>query len=340
MKKLFKRIGIFLLVVVGLYFIIGLFCPSTYKVERSKTMNASPAIVYSQISNLKNWNSWTAWARMDSAMTHSYEGTDGAVGSIMRWKSEEMGEGNVEITELVPNEKVGYKLTFVDWGSVSTGVFTIVDSAGASNVNWTNEGDVPFLMRTMCLFMGGMDAMMGPDFEKGLNNLTEITEAMPPLMEFPFYEVKEIQFGDVAYIGIEFDTLIAAVDSILFGMAYGQLGEYVAINKIEVMGAPVCITKSWDEVAGRCNLIPAFPVRLGTKVKDPRFVLTEFKNPKALVLDYYGDYMEIYKAHMFYDQYLTENSLKSSVCIEEYITDPMTVSTYDSVLTKVFYILD
>lgn len=338
LKKFLKWVLISLLVIIGLYCLIGLFAPSVYKVERTKTISASPAIVYSQISNLKSWNSWTAWARMDSAMTTTYEGVDGELGSLMRWESEEMGAGNVEITELVPNEKVGYKLTFVDWGSVSTGVFTISDSSGSSYVSWSNEGDIPFIMRTMCLFMGGMDAMMGPDFEKGLNNLAEVIATS--VVSLPSYEISEVSFGYAAYIGVRYDTLISAVDSAIFSTAYGQLGEYFAINKIEMMGSPVCITNSWDETTGRCDLVAAFPVRPEVKITDPRFVQLSFNDPKALVLDYYGEYGDIWKAHVAMDQYLENKPMKTSVSIEEYITDPAGVSTYDSVLTKLYYIIE
>src|SRR5688572_1315206 len=141
MKKVLKWVGISLLALVGIYFLIALFAPSHYKVERSRSMAASPAVVYTQISNLKNWDFWSPWARMDSTAKYTYEGTDGAVGSIMRWKGdpEKTGEGSIEITELIPNEKISYKLTFVDWSSVSHGAFVLAANGDSTTVNWTNE---------------------------------------------------------------------------------------------------------------------------------------------------------------------------------------------------------
>lgn len=342
MKKFFKWLVISIVTIVGLYFIIALFAPSTYKVERTKNMIASPEIVYHQISNVKNWNSWTAWARMDSTMVHKFEGMDGAVGSSMHWKGEEMGEGKVELTELIQNEKIGYKLTFIDWNSVSTGTFTISAAGDSTNVSWTNEGDIPFMMRTMALFMGGMDAMMGPDFESGLKNLDELTRDMKPVgPEIPVYEISTVSFPESQYIGIRFDTLISAVDSNLFSSAYGQIGAYLAENKIEMTGAPVCITYVWDDVNGRCELVAAIPVpKNPTMKKDLTIEYISFLATDALLTDYYGDYMNIWMAHMSMEEYRVKNNLKTTVSIEEYVTDPTTVSTYDSVLTKLYYLIE
>jgi len=343
MKKFFKWLIISLLVIVGLYFIIALFAPSTYKVERSKTMSASPEIIYSQISHLKNWELWTEWARKDTTTVNTYEGNDGEVGSIMRWKSKNMGEGNVEITELVPNEKIAYKLTFIDWNSVSTGAFTIAPAGDSSKVSWSNEGEIAFMMRTMFLFMGGMDAMMGPDFEKGLANLDVLTSTMKPEPQepvLPDYVISTITLPAAHYIGIRFDTLISAVDSTLFSTAYGELAVYAAENKIEMVGAPVCITYSWDQVNGRCEIVAAFPVPLTTKAPKGKIESIKTIPAEALWLDYYGEYMNIWMAHMAMDNYMKANSLKSKMSIEEYVTDPHTVPSYDSVLTKLYYVLE
>ncbi|MBI3134586.1 MAG: SRPBCC family protein [Bacteroidetes bacterium] len=344
MKKVLKWAGITVLALAGIYFLIALFAPSHYKVERTRTLAASPEAVYSQISQLKNWNAWSAWARMDSTTVYTYEGTDGAVGSVMKWKGdpEKTGEGIMEITELVPNAKIAYKLTFVDWNSVSTGAFTLTALGDSTRVNWTNEGDIPFLMRTLSLLFMDMDAMMGPDFEKGLKNLDDLLATMTPAFpEIPDYEIQQLTLPAAHYIGVRFDTLITAVDSTLFSSAYGQLGVYSAENKLEMTGAPVCITYKWDETAGRCELVAAFPVALNAKpAKQNGIESIQLQGGNALLIDYYGRYDNIWMAHMAMDKYMLEHSLKASVSIEEYVTDPTTVPTYDSVLTKLYYVLE
>ena len=44
-------------------FVVGLFLPSHYRVERSVTIRAKPGAIYAQINNFKNWLQWTAIPR-------------------------------------------------------------------------------------------------------------------------------------------------------------------------------------------------------------------------------------------------------------------------------------
>ena len=49
-----------------------------------------------------------------------------------------------------------------------------------SKVTWGIDGRNDNLMgKAMCVFMGGMDKMMGPDFEKGLTAMKSAAEAAP-----------------------------------------------------------------------------------------------------------------------------------------------------------------
>lgn len=344
MKKFLKWTLITLLSLVGIYCLIALFGASTYKVERKKDMTAPVEIIYSQISHLKNWNSWTAWATMDTNAVWTFGGTDGEVGSSMTWKGdpEKVGEGKIVLTELIPNEKIGYELTFVDMNSVSNGAFTLTASGEKTNVSWTNEGKIPFLFRPITMLFMSMDDMMGKDFETGLNKLDSLTQqlALTAVPQIPAYEIQTVVRPATQYLGIRFDTLITAIDSSLFSSAYGEIMAYMEKNKIEMAGAPVCITYSWDEVAGRCELVPAIPVILSNTKSDKRVERFDFLRTEALCIDYYGAYENIWMAHMAMDQYMLEHSKKSAVSIEEYVTDPMTVSTMDSVLTKLYYILE
>jgi effector-binding domain-containing protein/uncharacterized protein YndB with AHSA1/START domain len=344
MKKFFKWFFIILLSLGAIYLIAALFLPSSYKVERNKTMAASPSLVYEQVSNLESWANWSPWERRDTTMQVTYEGTAGAVGSKMTWDGdpETSGKGSIEITELVPNKKVTYKLTFIDWGSTSTGSFVLDSiSADSTKVTWTDEGEIGYLVRPMVAVMFNHEEMMGPDFENGLvsiDSMAQIRKAEIAAM-FPAYEVHHDVLPAVQYLGIRYDTLISAVDSVLFGTAYSQLGAYMAANKIEMTGAPVCITYSWDQAGGRCELVAAIPVPLDTPIKksDVRIELISFDRTEAISVDYYGDYMEIWKAHEYLGKYAGENGITTSLSIEEYVTDPTTVSSYDSVLTKLYY---
>ena len=87
------------------------------------------------------------------------------------------GKGKMEILELSENERVKSNLEFyLPFESKSTVVWQLekIDSA-ATQVIWTNTGELDYPMGR---YLGlGMDAMLGPSFEKGLQNLSAFLEA-------------------------------------------------------------------------------------------------------------------------------------------------------------------
>src|SRR4051812_4993562 len=56
-----------------------------YKVERSATMNASPATVLAKITNLREWTDWFPREALDRAMQERYLGHGNAVGATYYW---------------------------------------------------------------------------------------------------------------------------------------------------------------------------------------------------------------------------------------------------------------
>ncbi|MBK9720975.1 MAG: SRPBCC family protein [Saprospiraceae bacterium] len=175
--NLLKIIGI----LVTLYLISAFIAKSNYKVERKSIINAPQKLVYNQVGILRNWDSWSPWVERDPSVQNTYEGKDGEKASIMKWVGDKdlTGTGQIEITEVDPPNGLNYKLTFkvpFEMSSKGTFLLSAVDP-GKTNITWSDEGDIPFLMRPMMMFMD-MDKQIGPDFERGLVKLDSITAGM------------------------------------------------------------------------------------------------------------------------------------------------------------------
>jgi sorbitol-specific phosphotransferase system component IIC len=82
----------------------------------------------------------------------------------------------MEITEHTPPSKMTIKLDFIEpFATSNTTVFALQPQADGTLVTWTMTGPVPFMSKLMTVFVS-MDAMIGPDFEKGLAQLKEVAE--------------------------------------------------------------------------------------------------------------------------------------------------------------------
>lgn len=173
--KWFARILTSLLVVAALFVVVGMLLPSSFRVERAVDMAAAPERIYPLIADPREWKRWSVWNRRDPAMTMGYAGAASGAGARWMWKSASEGNGAMEFTNAVPNERIDYALAFPDMGMQSSGQLRLERVGNGTRVTWTNEGDIGSnpVYRYFGLFM---DRLVGPDFEGGLNNLKALVE--------------------------------------------------------------------------------------------------------------------------------------------------------------------
>jgi uncharacterized protein YndB with AHSA1/START domain len=174
--KIVKRILLALVVLAILIVLIGFLLPRKYNVERSIVMNATPSAIFPLVNGTTNWPQWSIWNQRDPNMTLTYSGSGGGVGAKWSWKSKSEGNGEIEFTEVEPERKIVYRLTFSDFGSTSVGVmtFAVVDEK-STKVTWTNDGDLG--NNPLFRFFGlVMDGMVGKDFDASLVRLKALVE--------------------------------------------------------------------------------------------------------------------------------------------------------------------
>jgi uncharacterized protein YndB with AHSA1/START domain len=171
-----RRILIAVVALLLLFAAAGLALPSRFRVERSVAIGAPAERVYVLISAPAEWKRWSAWNQRDPDMRLEYHGPAAGTGAGWSWRSESEGNGAMEFTEAVPDQKVAYQLSFPDLGMQSRGLLTIDPAGNGVRVTWTNEGDMGAnpVNRWFGLFM---DRLVGPDFAAGLANLKKLAEA-------------------------------------------------------------------------------------------------------------------------------------------------------------------
>lgn len=149
-----------------------------YVVERRMRIAAPASDVYERVVDLRRWQSWSPWEDLDDALERSYAGPDGGVGQRYAWSgNRRAGKGSMEITEAVDDERVAADLAFEKpFRSQSRMAFTFSPDGDATDVTWRLVGPRTVMVRVMGLFRS-MDALLGPDFEKGLDRLRDECEA-------------------------------------------------------------------------------------------------------------------------------------------------------------------
>lgn len=165
--------------IIAIALIMALFIKKEYAVERSIVINKPQAQVFDYVKYLKNQDNYSVWAQMDPAMKKEYRGTDGTVGFVSAWDSENkhVGKGEQEITSIVENERIDYQLRFLEPMESQDHTYLALNAEGdnSTRIVWGFDGKMKYPMNLMTLFMD-MEKMLAPDLEKGLVNMKEIIE--------------------------------------------------------------------------------------------------------------------------------------------------------------------
>jgi hypothetical protein len=172
-----KKAGIILVILVVAFVGFVFTRPGTFRVERSVTVQAPPAVVYAIVNDFRRWDDWSPWAKLDPNMKKELGGTASGVGATYYWAgNDEVGEGRMTITESKPGESVRMKLEFIKpWAATNKVEIAIKNASGGSTVSWSIDGPNNFISKAFSVFMN-MDTMIGADFEKGLAQLKTLAE--------------------------------------------------------------------------------------------------------------------------------------------------------------------
>jgi hypothetical protein len=177
--KIVKKILIGIGIIIALFLIIGIFAKKEYTVERQISINKSRQELFDYIKSLKNQNDFSKWAQMDPNMRKDYKGTDGTVGFISSWDSDDknVGAGEQEITKIDEGNRIDFDLRFKRPMEGNATAYMITEQAAENQttVKWGIHGAMAYPMNTMMLFMN-MDKMLGADLETGLTNLKNMQE--------------------------------------------------------------------------------------------------------------------------------------------------------------------
>jgi Polyketide cyclase / dehydrase and lipid transport len=172
-----KGIGFVVILSVAAILIVALTKPSTFRVERSVTINASPEKVAGLISDFHQWDAWSPWAKLDPAMKTTYSGPASGPGSVYEWEgNSKVGKGRMEILSTDPAQ-TSIKLDFLKpFESHNTSDFVLEPQGTGTRVNWIMYGPMEYFPGKIMSVFTSMDKMIGPDFEKGLASMKTAAE--------------------------------------------------------------------------------------------------------------------------------------------------------------------
>jgi uncharacterized protein YndB with AHSA1/START domain len=186
-------INIIMALAIGALAVVGYAAtrPDTFEIARSTTIAAPAAEIFSLINNLRGFNRWNPFLLKDQATRLTYQTIEEGPGAVYGWEgNRDVGKGRLEIVRAIPHSRVEMKLHMIEPMTAQNRVVFTLEPAGAigdsgkhamTKVTWAMDGQQPLMSKVMGLFLN-IDAMVGADFEKGLQQMKAIAENSEPLV--------------------------------------------------------------------------------------------------------------------------------------------------------------
>ncbi|WP_452221135.1 SRPBCC family protein [Lacinutrix salivirga] len=335
MKYLKYLLLLLLIVIIGLAIYIAV-QPNNFEVKRSRTINAPAAVVYNNVIDFKNWESWSSWVEKDPTTVITLPEKTKGVGGAYSWVDKH-GNGTMKTTATNPNKTITQQLQFGDFHpSTIEWTFEPTDD-GKTTVTWQMLGEnTPFLFKASALASGGFDAMIGPDFERGLEKLDSIV-----VESTKKYSVKVngiTQHGGGFYL---YNTTSCKMEDFKSKMQemMPQIEQYVAKHNIIPSGGPFVIYHKWDEVNNAVMFSCAIPTADRVITTESAILTGQLQPFKAVKTTLIGNYENLKEAWTAGMQFIADNNLEQSdsgMALEAYLTDPTTTPNPADWVTEIF----
>ena len=175
--KIVKKILLGIVILIAILLVIALFVSKEYSVEREVTINKPKQEVFDYVKILKNQDQYNIWVMKDPKVRRDYKGTDGTIGFITTWDSDnnEVGKGEQEIKNVNEGNKIESEVRFEKPMKNTANVYMTTDAVAdnQTKVKWGMAGKNSYPINLMNLFIPDM---LGKDMQNSLNNLKGVLE--------------------------------------------------------------------------------------------------------------------------------------------------------------------
>ncbi len=174
--KILRKISLAIVAIIVLFFVVAIFLPSEYKVERSIEINLPADSIYNYVADFNNFQAWNPWTPLEPGHKYEVTGDSASVGQRYFWEGKTIGSGQMTFTELKPYSYIKSDIEFLKPNSGKGIVeWNFEQQGNSTKVTWGIIGEAGYPIGRYFGLM--MDGFLGKSFEDGMKNLKKNCEA-------------------------------------------------------------------------------------------------------------------------------------------------------------------
>lgn len=166
-----------LLSLIAVILMVAAILPKSFTVSAETIIEKPKEEVFNFVKHIRNQEKYSVWVMADPNIKIEYKGTDGTVGFISSWTSENknVGVGAQQITAIKEGERYDVELRFEKPFKATNQAYTTTLSLGHNRTKVTTvfSGSNPYPMN---LFLVMIRKVLLKDMNKNMANLKAILE--------------------------------------------------------------------------------------------------------------------------------------------------------------------
>lgn len=176
--KILKIIGLAVVAIIAIVFIGSFLVSTEMNYESTISIDAPIEVVWENVNSLADLDKWSPWNEKDPNMKVTRPVEDGIIGATQAWESDnpDVGDGSQTIAKMEAPNLLETDLKFYSpYESEAKAFVKLVKNGTSTEATWGFYSEMP---RPWNLMMLGtdMEAMIGPDYRKGLESLKALSE--------------------------------------------------------------------------------------------------------------------------------------------------------------------
>lgn len=311
-----------------------------YHIEETTVLDAPVSVIFNEVNNLENWGAWGPWRSATEDEVIEYKKTTRGEGAGFEWKSEELGDGSITTTNVLPENSIEQQVihnpTFAESQGRMYWKFEEVEEG--TRVTLGLQGSQSFKEKLAFAFRdNSITDIIRPRLSSGLQKLDSTVQNR--MSQYTINVDGITTHGGGFYMYSTTASKISQVPVRMENMIT-EVKNYMEMNNIPQLGDPFVVYNNWDEQNNSAIYSAGiFTPSLVITPQDSDILNAMMPVQKVVKATLKGDYKNLEEAWDSTYSYLEKNNLRpdeNRQPFEVFRTDPETTPNPADWVTEIY----
>lgn len=310
----------------------------SYEVQETKQINVHPELVFNKINDLETWKNWSPWKKESPNDIFTTAEKSSGDGASANWDKKE--KGNIETTRVIPNAKIGQRLTQKTFGGdlVSKVDWNFEEIQNGTEIIWTIRGEHNLLDKVyLAIKKKNFNKSLYAEMHTALNNLEQ--EIQEDIKKYSIHVDGITHYSGGYYLFMTSAGRQSEVQNLMKSMMT-EISNFMENNHISQAGNPFVLYNELDEESKTVIFSTCFPVRERVITPEKSKIVSGFMEPvSAVKTTLKGHYKNISETYNEAETYLENNGYERDErrkIFEVYTTNPIEIHNPADWITEIY----